>query len=139
MIYLPERLEYIGKVCFYKSALEQIRLPSALRFIDAGAFCECRNLKTINFPNGLEKIGLDAFMESGLENVELPTSLRTIAQGTFAKCESLKTVKFCEGLEALGTDEYSDDGGLWYGIFQESSIESVELPSTLKRIEYSTF
>ena len=48
-------------------------------------------------------------------------------------------MKFNEGLEVLGTDEYPDDGGLWCGIFQESSIESVELPSTLKRMEYSVF
>ena len=69
----------------------------------------------------------------------LPASLRTIAQGAFYKCESLKTVKFNEGLEVLGTDEYPDDGGRWFGVFEESSIESVELPSTLKRIEYCAF
>ena len=55
------------------------------------------------------------------------------------KCKSLRTVKFGEGLEALGTDEYSDNGKMWYGVFQESSIESVDLPSTLQRIEYCVF
>ena len=93
----------------------------------------------MEFPDSLEKIGLFAFAESGVEQVVLPVSLRTIAQGAFHKCENLKTVKFSEGLEVLGTDEYDDDGGMWYGVFQESSIEHVELPSTLKRIEYSAF
>ena len=69
----------------------------------------------------------------------LPASLRMIAQGAFAKCKSLKTVEFSEGLEVLGTDEYTDKGGMWYGVFEESSIESVDLPSTLKKIEYSAF
>ena len=44
-----------------------------------------------------------------------------------------------EGLETLGTDEYTPDGRMWYGVFQESALESVELPSTLKRIEYNAF
>lgn len=44
-----------------------------------------------------------------------------------------------EGLEVLGTNEYPDGDGMWYGVFACSSLESVELPSTLKRIEYNAF
>ena len=79
----------------------------------------------MTFPEGLEKIGIGAFVGSGLESVEFPASLRTIAPASFARCKSLKTVKFSEGLEVLGTDEYPDDGGMWYGVFEDSSIESV--------------
>ena len=57
-IWLPERLEYIGKWCFYEGALESVVLPPSLKLIDDGAFYECRNLKTLEFPEGLEKIGL---------------------------------------------------------------------------------
>ena len=78
-------------------------------------------------------------MESELRSAEFPASLRTVAQTAFTMCESLRTVKFGEGLEVLGTNEYSDDGKLLYGVFEGSSIESVELPSTIKRIEYSAF
>ena len=48
-------------------------------------------------------------------------------------------MRFSEGLEGLGTDEYDDDGTLFYGVFEESALENVWLPSTLKRIEYSVF
>lgn len=43
-----------------------------------------------------------------------------------------------EGLEVLGTNDYPDD---WNhcGVFRGSSVESVILPSTLKRIERYTF
>ena len=44
-----------------------------------------------------------------------------------------------EGLAVLGTDEYLDGGGQWYGVFGKSALEYVELPSTLKRIEYYAF
>ena len=93
----------------------------------------------MEFPDSLEKIGLYAFDESGVEQVTLLASLRTIVQGAFAECKNLKTVKFNAGLETLGTDEYWKDGDLCYGVFQESSIERVELPATLKRIEHCTF
>ena len=44
-----------------------------------------------------------------------------------------------EGLEVLGTDEYLADYEMWNGVFQRSTLESVTLPSTLKRIEYRAF
>lgn len=44
-----------------------------------------------------------------------------------------------EGLEVLGTDEYSSTGRMLEGVFQKSAVESVQFPSTLRRIEYGTF
>ena len=44
-----------------------------------------------------------------------------------------------EGLEVLGTDEYKPDGGMYCGAFEGSGVRKVKLPSTLKRLEYSTF
>ena len=116
-----------------------MRLPPALKVIEKDTFRECKNLKTLEFPEDLEKIDLQAFALSGLENVELPASLRTISQAAFYKCESLNTIKFNEGLEVLGTDEYDGNGEKYLGIFEDSSIKSIELPSTLRRIEYSVF
>ena len=99
----------------------------------------CANLKGVRLPDNLVEIGLRAFRESGLESVETPTSVRTIRQSAFCKCQNLKKAVLNEGLEVLGTDEYPDDGGLWYGVFAESALQSIELPSTLKRIEYNAF
>ena len=48
-------------------------------------------------------------------------------------------MKFSEGLEVLGTDEYLDDGKIRCGVFEATSVSSVELPSTLRRIEYNAF
>ena len=39
----------------------------------------------------------------------------------------------------IGTDEYTKDGKMYYGVFQESAMERIELPTTLKRIEYNVF
>ena len=99
----------------------------------------CSSLKNIQLPDGLEDIGLRAFRESELESVVLPQSVRIVHQSAFCKCPNLKAVLLNEGLEVLGTDEYMDNGGLWCGVFETSTIESVQLPSTLKRIEYRAF
>lgn len=48
-------------------------------------------------------------------------------------------MEFGEGLEVLGTDRYSDDGKRFCGVFEKSALESIKLPFTLKRIEYSVF
>lgn len=65
--------------------------------------------------------------------------VRTIRQKAFGKVESLRSVILNEGLEVLGTDEYPDTGKVYSGVFENCSIERVELPSTLKRIESGTF
>ena len=44
-----------------------------------------------------------------------------------------------EGLETLGTDEYMPDGRRYPGVFQESGLQQVGLPPTLKRVEYRAF
>ena len=43
-----------------------------------------------------------------------------------------------EGLEVLGTTEKPDDE-IYCGAFQESGLESVKFPSTLRRIKCNTF
>ena len=57
----------------------------------------------------------------------------------FCKCENLKEAVLNEGLEVLGTNEYPDCDGKWYGVFEESALEAIDLPSTLRRIEYNAF
>lgn len=99
----------------------------------------CSSLNDIRLPDGLKEIGLRAFRESGLQNILIPSSMRTIHQSAFCKCQNLRCVVINEGLEVLGTDEYTKDSGRWYGVFEESSLNCIELPQTLKRIEYSTF
>ena len=112
-----------------------------LRTIGKRAFCGCSGLKIIAFPEGLEEIGVRAFEDSGLESVTFPSSVRTVHQTAFCRCQNLRKAVLNEGLEVLGTDEHSDDDFFdeLCGVFQRSAVERVELPSTLKRIEYRAF
>ena len=69
----------------------------------------------------------------------MPLSVQVICQSAFCKCQSLRSARLNEGLEILGTNEYPEEGRAWCGVFEGSALERVELPSTLKRIEYSAF
>ena len=82
-------------------------------------------MKSVKFSENLKTINEEAFRESGLRNIEFPASLRKISQAAFCKCQSLRTVKFCEGLEVLGVDVRTEDGKLYYGVFQESALEYI--------------
>lgn len=111
---------------------------SRLKVIEREAFNSCSSLKNIQLPDCVEEIGLDAFNGTGLESFVAPPSLKVLRQSAFQDCKSLRYVKLNEGLEVLGTDEYPGDWD-WCGVFQGSAVEYVELPSTLRRIECSTF
>ena len=87
----------------------------------------------------LEKIGVNAFACTNIDVFIAPLSLRTVSQGAFNNCQALKRVILNEGLEALGTSERPDDKQWYYGVFQDTAVEEINLPSTLKRIKYSAF
>lgn len=134
---MPDGKRYPG--VFQESGLEHVKFPSTLKKIGYRVFMDCEKLKVVHLPDGLECIAGSCFSGTGLESVELPASVRTVGQSSFSVCKSLKYAKLNEGLEVLGTDEHMKNGGQYYGAFQESALERVDLPSTLKKIEYNTF
>lgn len=87
----------------------------------------------------LQKIGIGAFSETALEAFTAPASLRQICQQAFFKCAGLMNVKLNEGLEVLGSDDQSETNSPYGGVFENSGIRSVTLPSTLKTIKGSAF
>ena len=140
-VFVPKSVTEIRKNAFDGCAnLKEVVFEegSKLRVIGREAFNNCTNLRGIDLPDSVVEIGLDAFYGSGLETFVAPRALRTIRQSAFQDCKSLKRVQLNEGLEVLGTDDHPD-GKDWCGVFQGSAVEHVELPATLKKIEYSAF
>ena len=75
----------------------------------------------------------------GIRTMTFPNMVRAIRQGSFYEVKSLRAVVLNEGLEVLGTEEYDLDDEINYGVFEDSGLNRVQLPSTLKRIEYCAF
>ncbi len=67
-------------------------IPSSVRYISDGAFCDCVNLKTVILNEGLDSIGY-AFWGCGMTAVHIPSSVRHIQEmGAFENCMSLKEI-----------------------------------------------
>ena len=68
-----------------------------------------------------------------------PDMVRSVRQGSFHGAKGLRSVVLNEGLEVLGTDERKNDKSVECGVFQESGLEKVLLPSTLRTIRREAF
>lgn len=84
---------------------------------------------------------VDQILESpdSIRTIIFPETVRVVEQGAFFRNQALRSAVVNEGLETLGTDEYDSEGEMGGGVFEDSGLESIHLPSTLKRIEYCAF
>lgn len=72
--------------------LQSITLPTSVSIIEAYAFADCENLKTIDFQKNsrLAKIEKFAFANSGLETFHCSNGIGDIEYGAFSNCKKLK-------------------------------------------------
>lgn len=99
----------------------------------------CKNLRNVQLPSKLEVIGPCAFRESRLRELVLPASMREIGAKAFYRCSLLENVSLNEGLEKLGAQETVNGREYEGGVFECTAIKNIRIPSTLKRLERSTF
>ena len=94
-------------------------------------------LREISFAKDsvLRHVGMGAFERSGLESFSAPKSLRVIGSGTFYRCDRLHIVKLNDGLMRLG----DADSTALRGAFQESTVERIDLPGSLRTLGQRTF
>lgn len=84
-------------------------------------------LKEVIISEGI--ITVNGFFKCNLlEKVEMPDSVKTIEAGAFQECSSLREIYLPEGLEGIGQNA-----------FKSSGLESVTLPSSLKKQGYESF
>ena len=151
---VPEGVVEIQKFAFSHSNLEEIVLPSTLKYIRCGAFHRCRNLRSITIPDGVTEIEDSVFSSSGLEEIHLPKQLQRIGRNAFNGCEHLKKVSFPE-TDPLEIDRWAfagctglaDNSGFF--IFQNrlfafdpnkyGSREYVDLPDNVVSVEDAVF
>ena len=134
------RLEKLRSSCFSYSGLEKITIPSSVTIMEDHAFCLCGDLKGVTFQDGsrLQKIDACCFEESGLEEFVTPLGLKEIGVRALASCKNLKRVVLNEGPAKL--EDYCNHYiGDYFGTFQNSGIEEITLPSTLKWMNKYTF
>lgn len=116
---IPEGVVIIGCYAFAQTNIETVVLPSSLKTIEKGAFCESA-INRIVFNEGLEQIGDRAFESCALlQEVAFPPTLKNIGAMAFSACP-IKNVIIPEGVEMIGNEA-----------FFYCPLESIRLPSTV--------
>ena len=78
-----------------------IVIPEGVTKIEAGAFKDCKSLKSVILPDGVTEIGDAAFSGcKSLQYINIPESVIIIGDRIFEGCESLKSIAIPGGDES---------------------------------------
>lgn len=164
-VVVPEKIAgktvtVIGEKAFaYEDSITSVKLPDTVTEIGFGAFAQCWAVTSVNLPENLQTVGDYAFSSChDLAEINLPASLRKIGKEAFSNCQEVKYLRIPATVTEIGEYAFSGLGytnngwskgefelvleegieviGNW---FYGTSMESVVLPSTIKRIEAGAF
>jgi hypothetical protein len=151
-VIIPDGIQKIGAFAFYKREIDIIQFPSSLKRIEAFAFSDCKNLKSLVFPdtlswigdlafykcssvqeiwfsNNLEYIGEGAFDGCSVRELILPDNVQEIGVGCFEGCQQLETVQWSANLKIMRSQLFKDC----------TSLRVVDLPEGLETIGAEAF
>ncbi|MDE5981186.1 MAG: leucine-rich repeat domain-containing protein [Bacteroidaceae bacterium] len=138
--FIPEGVKAIDEFAFEGTSIPAIRIPKSVRKIGSGAFLGCRSLSAISVAPGNpiydSRGDCNAIIETasarllhGCSRTVIPNDTKEIADSAFYMVYYLPPhLVIPEGVEVIGQDAFSD-----------TKLNSVQLPSTLKRIKRDAF
>lgn len=106
-------------------------IPNGTEIIGQSAFFDCNNITEISIPDSVGSIKNGAFWSmDGLKEVSIPPLVKELENSTFYNCENLEKVYIPENskLKKIG-----------YGVFAETKISELTLPSFEIEIEKTAF
>lgn len=138
------------------SLIESVVIPDSVHTIVSMAFFGCTSLKSVDFGKGVLEIQDRAFEScTALEKIILPPNLETIGETAFYGCSSAteifipKTVKNwgyrngvfagCLALQKLTIEDGLEVFGGMGAFSQATSLKTLEIPASVKKIEHAVF
>lgn len=102
-----------------------------VRAIGFGAFCNCRDLKSVVCPSSIDEISAGAFYYcTSLTSVSLPSQARYVGDFAFAHCSSLSELRYPKGVSYIGDSTFLRTG---------ADVESFTLTGAEEVIRLSTY
>ena len=117
----------------YTGNAENVVIPDTIDGVTitaiGNAFSNNETIKSVEIPDTVEVIGKNAFFQcDSLEAVKMSSNVKVIDEAAFCMCSNLKDITFPEGLESIGELAFSETG-----------LEEIELPSSLKKLDFGVF
>ena len=117
-----------GAAFSHCTELRAVYIPDSVVNIENIAFYECNNLKNVHFGEGVKRIGQKCFYDcEKLSEVILPDGIVEIGTQGFLGCPITK-LDLGESVETLGEHTFDD-----------AKIMSLEIPGSLKTIDFCAF
>ncbi len=156
-------LTTIGDNEFYKcTSLTNIILPPTITRIKGWGLCNCSKLEHIDLPEGLLTIGQAAFNGTGLKTLFIPKNVSSIGTNITGNANSLQSIVVDEANTTYDSREGCNTlikksnntviagcknsripegvvGIMQSSFYYNSTLKSIELPSTLTSIGSSAF
>lgn len=111
------------------SQLKEFIMPNSVTTIAPYLFQNCSQMKKLVFSDALTEVrDYVCYGCTSLEDVHLPQNLKVIWHESFINTTSLRSIEFPASLEAIQ-----------YNAFENSGLESVELPITMLRLSTNAF
>ena len=123
---------YYSNGAFRGCGIEEISIPSSVKYIDDCAFTYCSSLSKVELKDAtnLLSIGAAAFLGTSITSIEIPNSVSSIGEEAFAHTK-LSNVVFSKN---------SSVERIEYRVFANiSSLKSIILPASVKTIRYAAF
>ena len=160
---LPKGLKTIPYFCFGGcESLKEVVIPESVTSIERSAFYGCTSLTNIKFPDNLLGISSTIFQDcNSLQSIVIPKGTRSIAEDAFAYCPSLRSIEvdadnpvfdsrggsnsiiftpsnrlICGCSTTIIPDSVTE---IWHEAFKGSSIESINIPNSVKWIRVEAF
>lgn len=115
------------KVIIASNTVENVIIPSFIKYLYPFSFYGCNNLKAIEFSEDSEllSIGHSTFQLSSIEKIKIPKHVKKIERYTFYECKKLKCLEFSEDSELISIE---------YSPFNGSAIEKLFIPSKVENL-----
>ena len=136
IIYCLQKIEYMGRSCFYKSNfysdisdsnirrlcvctymnsnVVSVTIPRNVVELGDCCFANCYVLNNVILPNGLESIGAFCFFRCfSLKEIDIPKTVNVIGDYGFFYCRSLKKMSHGGKRINFETEEAEDDGAAY--------------------------
>lgn len=152
-VIIPSGYTILGNSVFVGcTALESVSIPETVTKIGNATFSGCISLTSVDLPVGITDIGNNAFFKSGIESITIPEGTLTLGNSVLSGCNNLTEVTIPASVKSVGVSAFNGSPGLKKVVFEGAdttigalgfmnctSLESVTLPSNLRKLENGAF